>query len=166
MKIGILSDTHGNLSTTRSAARQMAAAGVGAVFHCGDIGDVEVLAELAMVFQPLEVPVYVVFGNVDLFSEDWKFFPSNFGVELLGRFGEVELDGMKVAILHSDDRRRFRKTIERGGYDLVLSGHSHEIHDYQVGATRCVNPGSAGRGSPDCFAILDLSSGMLDWFNA
>jgi len=144
----------------------MAAAGVGAVFHCGDIGGAEVLAELAAVFQPLGVPVYAVFGNVDLFPDDWRFFPSNLGVELLGRFGEVDLDGTKIAILHSDDRRRFRKTVEGGEYDLVLSGHSHEIHDHQVGATRCVNPGSAGRGAPDCFAILDLGSGMLDWFNA
>ena len=165
MRIGILSDTHGNLPATRSAARYLATAEAGAVFLCGDIGGSEVLEELAAVFHPLEVPVYAVFGNVDLFSDDWKFFPSNMGVELLGRFGEVELGGKKIAILHSDDQRRFRRTIESGKFDVVLSGHSHETHDYQVGSTRCVNPGSAGRGMPDSCAVLDLESGTLDWLN-
>ncbi len=165
MKIGILSDTHGNLPATASAARYMAMAEVGAVFHCGDIGGTKVLAELAAVLQPLDIPIYAVFGNVDAFSDEWKFFPSNVGVELLGRFGEVELEGKKIAILHSDDRRRFRETVESGKYDLVLSGHSHEIHDRQIGATRCINPGSAGRGAPNSCAVLDLESGTLDWLD-
>ena len=161
MKIGILSDTHGNLPATGKAARLFALADVDAVFHCGDIGEARVLAELAAVFQPLEIPVYAVFGNVDAYSSDWKFFPANIGVELFGRFGEVVVDGTNVALLHSDDRARFRKTITGGEYDLVLSGHSHEIHDHMVGRTRCVNPGSAGRGMPGTCAVLDLGSGQL-----
>jgi len=161
MKIGILSDTHGNLPATAAAARLMAVAGVGAVFHCGDIGGAEVLAELAAVFQPLDVPVYAVFGNVDAYSGDWKFFPTHLGIHLLGRFGEVEIDGKKIALLHSDDRARFRKTIDSGEYDLVLSGHSHEIHDHTVGRTRCINPGTAGRGAPNTCAVLDFESGQL-----
>ncbi len=165
MKIGILSDTHGNLPATKSAASNLVAANVNAVFHCGDIGGAEVLEELAAVFHPLGVPIYAVYGNVDAYSNDWKFFPSNIGVELLGRFGAVEVGGKKIAILHSDDRRRFRKTIESGEYDLVLSGHSHEIHDHLVGTTRCINPGSAGRGMPNSCAVLDLDSGQFNSLN-
>ena len=161
MKIGILSDTHGNLPATGNAAHLFAEAGVGAVFHCGDIGGTDVLTELATVFQPLEVPVYAVFGNVDAYSNDWKFFPSTIGVELFGRFGEVVLEGTRIALLHSDDCVRFRKTITGGGYDLVLSGHSHKVHDHMVDHTRCVNPGSAGRGIPCTCAVLDLASGQL-----
>jgi putative phosphoesterase len=161
MKIGILSDTHGNLPATATAGRLMAKAGVGAVFHCGDIGGADVLSELAAVFLPLDVPVYAVFGNVDTYSGDWKFFPTNLGIHLLGRFGEAEIDGKKIALLHSDDRARFRKTIDSGKYDLVLSGHSHEIHDHTVGRTRCINPGTAGRGAPNTCAVLDFESGKL-----
>lgn len=159
MKIGILSDTHGNLPATAAAARIFEAAGVGVVLHCGDIGGSDVLAELAAVFQPLDVPVYAVFGNVDLYSSDWKFFPSNIGVQLLGRFGELELDGQKMALLHSDDRRRFHEAISSGGYDFVFSGHSHEVHDHTVGTTRCINPGTGGCGDPNTCAILDLDNG-------
>ncbi len=161
MKIGILSDTHGNLPATVTAARIFSAAGVEAVLHCGDIGSADILAELAAVFHPMEVPVYAVFGNVDIYSPDWKFFPSNIGVQLLGRFGEVELDGRRIALLHSDDRARFHKNISSGDYDFVFSGHSHEVHDRVIGTTRCINPGTAGRGQPNTCAILDLTSGKL-----
>lgn len=161
MKIGILSDTHGNLPATGRAARLFAQAGVGAVFHCGDIGGSDVLAALAGVFQPLEVPVYAVTGNVDAYSSDWKFFPTHVGVTLLGRFGEVVVAGKKIALLHSDDRTRFQKTVMCGEYDLVLTGHSHEDHDFKVGSTRCINPGTTGRGAPNTCAILDLESGIF-----
>ncbi len=161
MKIGILSDTHGNLPATAKAAHLFSVAGVGAVLHCGDIGSSDVLAELSTVFHPLEVPVYAVFGNVDLYSSDWKFSPSNIGVQLFGRFGEVELEGCRMALLHSDDQTRYDKTISSGDFDFVFSGHSHEVHDHRVGATRCINPGTAGRGVPGTCAILDLSSGEL-----
>lgn len=161
MKIGILSDTHGNLPATAKAAHLFSVARVGAVLHCGDIGSAEVLAALAKVFHPLEVPVYAVFGNVDLYSDDGKFFPSTVGVQLFGRFGEVELEGYRMALLHSDDRTRFHKTISSGDFDFVFSGHSHEVHDRRVGATRCINPGTAGCGVPGTCAILNLSSGKL-----
>jgi putative phosphoesterase len=162
MKLGILSDTHGNLPVVERAARLLRKAGVEAVFHCGDIGGEAVLVELATVFHPLGVPVYVVLGNVDAWSGDWKFFPSNVGIHLLGRFGEVELGGKKIALLHSDDARRFRQVVLGGKYDLVFSGHSHAVHDHMEGNTRCINPGTAGRGAPDTCAVLDLESGALD----
>jgi len=161
MKIGILSDTHGNLPATAQAARIFEAAGVGVVLHCGDIGGADVLTELSAVFHPLDVPTYAVLGNVDVYSSDWEFFPSNIGVQLLGRFGELELDGRKIALLHSDDRRRFQQVVSSGNYDFVFSGHSHEVHDHTVGTTRCVNPGTAGRGTPNTCAILDPDQGDL-----
>ncbi len=162
MKIGILSDTHGNLTATSAAARAIRKAGVSAVFHCGDIGGMDVLAELAGVFEPLGIPVHAVFGNVDLYSSDWKFFPSNVGVQLHGRFGDITIGGKRIALLHSDDERLYRQTMASGGYDLVLTGHTHAIHDHKAGTTRCINPGTAGRGSPNTCAVLDLNTGRLD----
>jgi len=132
------------------------------VFHCGDIGGYDVLAELAGIFQPLGVQVYAVFGNVDVHSSDGKFFPSNAGINLLGRYGEVELEQKKIALLHSDDRALFHQTVDGGAFDLVLTGHSHEVHDYTVGRTRCINPGTTGRGTPNTCAVLDLESGWLN----
>lgn len=161
MKVGILSDTHGCIPATVAAAEYFKKAGVEAVFHCGDIGGFDVLAELAGIFQPLNVPVYAVFGNVDTYSGDWKFFPSNIGIQLLGKFGEVVLADHRIALLHSDDPRRFQETVASGEYSFVFTGHSHQVHDYVEGCTRCINPGTAGRGSPNTCAVLDLTSGHL-----
>jgi putative phosphoesterase len=161
MKLGILSDTPGSIPATVKAADHFIQAGVEAVLHCGDIGGFDVLTELAGVFQPLAVPVYAVFGNVDTYSGDWKFFPSNIGIQLCGRFGEIELAGCRIALLHSDDRKRFLETVASGDYDFVFSGHSHEVHDYMAGSTRCINPGTTGRGTPNTCAILDLATGEL-----
>jgi putative phosphoesterase len=161
MKIGILSDTHGNISATAMAAEVFRKAGVGVVFHCGDIGGMDVLAELAGAMEPAHVPVHAVFGNVDIYSSDWKFFPTNIGVQLHGRFGDIPFAGRRIALLHSDDRRLFNKTVASGEYDLVLTGHSHEGHDYTQGHTRCINPGTAGHGSPNTCAVLDLEDGQL-----
>jgi putative phosphoesterase len=161
MKIGILSDTHGDLSATAKAAEVFCKAGVGAVFHCGDIGGMDVMVELAGAMEPVHVPVHAVFGNVDIHSGDWKFFPTNIGVQLHGRFGDISCGGRRIALLHSDDRRLYNQTVAGGEYDLVLTGHSHEVHDYERGSTRCINPGTAGRGTPNTCAILDLESGEL-----
>ncbi len=165
MKIGVLSDTHGNVSATAAAAVLFRQGGVGAVFHCGDIGGMDVLAELAGMMEPLHVPVHAVFGNVDIHSSDWKFFPTNIGVQLHGRFGDITFSGRRIALLHGDDRHLYNKTAAGGEYDLVFSGHTHEVHDLIRGCTRCINPGTAGRGSPNTCAVLDLESGKLRILN-
>ena len=160
MKIGIISDTHGNISATSRAAEIFKQQNVSAVFHCGDIGSFDVLSTLA----GAEMPVHAVLGNVDSYSSDLKFFPTGIGVQLYGRFGEVALNGLRIALLHSDDRHHFSRIISSGAYDLVLSGHSHEVHDYMEGKTRCLNPGSAGRGE-GTFALLDMDSEKFTVFN-
>ncbi|MBN2704125.1 MAG: metallophosphoesterase family protein [Pontiellaceae bacterium] len=159
MNIGILSDTHGNLSATRNAARLFQEKKVGVIFLCGDIGGVDVLSVLAG-----DAPVHAVLGNVDIYSGDWRFFPENVGVHLHGRFGDITIKGRRIALLHGDDKERFYETVSSGKYDLVFSGHTHIVHDYTEGKTRCINPGSAGRGNPHTCAILDLGTDQLKLF--
>lgn len=161
MKLGLLSDTHGNLAATAEAARLMIKQEVGAVIHCGDIGGEEVLTELAALLHPLNIPLFAVLGNMDLPATDWRFFPSALGVELKGRFGEIELDNYRIAFLHGDQPRRLHDALQSGLFDLVFTGHTHRPHDRIEGSTRWINPGSAGRGHPNTIGILDLSSGAL-----
>ena len=165
MKTGILSDTHGNRSAATKAAEVFLSEGVGAVFHCGDIGGMDVMVELAGAMQSVDVPVHAVLGNVDCYSGDWKYFPASIGIQLHGRFGDISCGGRRIALLHSDDRRLFNETVSGGQYDLVFTGHSHEVHDYMRGRTRCINPGTAGRGAPDTCAVLDMESEKLTIFN-
>jgi predicted phosphodiesterase len=51
--------------------------------------------------------------------------------------------------------------VSSGEYDLVLTGHTHEVHDFHEGQTRCINPGAAGSGAHKTCAMLDLESGSL-----
>ena len=162
MKIGLLSDTHGNLPATRLAAHLLTNAGALAIFHCGDIGGESVLAELSAICSPKHVPVFAVLGNVDHPASDWCFFPTSSGVEILGRFGEQEVDGKKVAWLHGDDSSRLQKILSDQIYDFVFSGHTHCFHDQQIGKTRWLNPGSAGRGTLKSCLLLDLKTNLLE----
>ncbi len=162
MKVGILSDTHGQVDLALSAAREFIFRGIEVVLHCGDIGSDMVLTEMASIFQTLEIPVYAVLGNCDIPS-DWDFYPEDIGVKILGRFGELELDEKKIAMLHSDDEKAFDRVAAAGKYDYLLSGHSHVRHDRRKRNTRLINPGSAGRGMHPSCAVLDLIKDELEF---
>lgn len=163
MKIGIISDTHGQVDLALSAAREFMFRGTEAVLHCGDIGSDLVLTEMAALFHALEIPLYVVLGNCDV-AEQWGFYPKDIGVILLGRFGEVELDGKKIAIVHSDDESAFERAALSNQYDYLFFGHSHVRHDKREHRTRLINPGSAGRGMHPSGAVLDLKTDQLEFF--
>ena len=47
MKIGILSDSHGHVQPVRAALQLLDAAGAQGFIHCGDVGNMEVIEELA-----------------------------------------------------------------------------------------------------------------------
>lgn len=162
MKVGILSDTHGQVDLALSAAREFIFRGVDAVLHCGDIGSDMVLTEMATIFQTMEIPVYAVLGNCDD-VKSWGFYPEDIGVKILGRFGELELAGKKIAILHSDDEHAFDRVADADQYDYLLTGHSHVRHDRRKKNTRLINPGSAGRGMHPSCAVLNLIDGGLEF---
>jgi len=163
VKIGIISDTHGQVDLALAAAREFIFRGIEAVFHCGDVGSDMVLTEMAALFQEIDIPLYVVLGNTDSHS-DLKFYPGSIGVNLMGRFGELEMAGRKIAMLHSDDEERLFKTVESQHYDYVLFGHTHVCHDEKRSRTRMVNPGAAGRGMHPSCAVLDLVEDAVTFF--
>ncbi|MCC7300777.1 MAG: metallophosphoesterase family protein [Verrucomicrobia bacterium] len=164
MKIGIISDTHGQVDLALSAAREFIFRGIEAVFHCGDIGSDMVLIEMASLFQALDIPLYAVLGNCDQHL-DFQFIPRNLGVEMLGRFGEVDVAGRRIAFLHSDDEPHFNRVVDSKQYDYVFFGHSHARRDERIEKTRLVNPGAAGRGMHPSCAVLDLVEDAVTFFS-
>lgn len=160
MKIGIISDTHGQVDLALAAAREFLFRGIEAVFHCGDIGSDMVLTEMAALFQAVDIPLYAVLGNCDQ-HYDFSFFSEEIGVQVLGRFGEVEVAGRKIAMLHSDDATHFETVVNSQAYDYVFFGHSHARRDERIEKMRLVNPGSAGRGMHPSCAVLDVLSDEL-----
>ncbi len=150
MRLGIISDTHGHVELTRPAVRMLESLKVDAVLHCGDIGSLAVV-ELFTAW-----PTHFVFGNCDDPTEEFAAAIRRAGQTCHGLFGDLEFDGVRVALLHSHDRRRFREAIDGGDYRLVCYGHTHVAAIDRRGETLVVNPGAIYRAEPHSVAVVEL----------
>ncbi|MBT5017657.1 MAG: YfcE family phosphodiesterase [Planctomicrobium sp.] len=156
MRLGVVSDTHGNLTNTAKAVQLLRELNVEVVIHCGDIGSPAVVHEFA------EWSTHFVFGNVDqdpvLLEQAIRDAEQNSHQ----RFGELILADRKIAFLHSDDQRRFQETIHTGEYDLVCYGHTHNAESHTEGRTLVLNPGAIHRANPHTIATVDLSTMLVE----
>lgn len=152
MRLGIISDTHGHVELTRQAIRMLESLDVDTVLHCGDIGSIAVV-ELFKNW-----PTHFVFGNCDERLDAFAAEITAAGQTCHGLFGDITLDGIRIALLHSHERRRFRETIDSGDYRLVCYGHTHIAAIDPRGETLIVNPGAIYRATPHSVAIIDLPS--------
>jgi len=143
MRIGIISDTHGLL---RPKAER-ALAGVDLIVHAGDVGSPEVLTRLKLI-----APVFAVRGNVD--TEVWA--------RQLPETTVVEANGASLYVLHN--LRDLDLRPDGAGFDLVVSGHTHQAQQLEKHGVLFINPGSAGPRRfhlPVTLARLDL--GKRPW---
>ena len=122
------------------------------VLHCGDIGSVEV----AEMFRPW--PTDFVTGNCDYNGEALREAIEAAGQKFHGRFGDLEITGRKVALLHSDDGRRFQETIGSGAWDMICYGHTHVASIDRHGDSLVLNPGAIYRASPRSIAVVEMPS--------
>lgn len=120
--IGLISDTHGLLRTQALAAL----AGVDAILHAGDIGDVGILDRLALI-----APVTAVRGNND---RDAAFDAIPEAATLALADGCIHLLH-DLKLLAADDARHAR---------VIVTGHSHRPRIEHRDGRLFVNPGSAG----------------------
>jgi len=150
VRLGIISDTHGHVELTRPAVRMFESLDVETVLHCGDIGSMAVV----QMFEKL--PTHFVFGNCDERLEAFAAAIRGAGQTCHGLFGDIRLAGVRIALLHSHERRRFRGTIDSGDYRLVCYGHTHVAAIDPRGDTFVVNPGAIYRAIPHSVAIVDL----------
>lgn len=150
MLLAVLSDTHGHVDYTRDAVRMLETLEVSRVIHCGDIGSPEIPPLLA------PWPTDYVLGNVDQDSASLRRVIAAAGHRLHGRFGSLELEGRKIAFLHSDDEKLFQQTIASGDWDLVCYGHTHKAEMHREGPTLVLNPGALYRAARHSIAVVDL----------
>lgn len=150
MRLGVVSDTHGHVDLTRNAIRMLESLEVERVLHCGDIGSTEVVA----MFAPW--PTDFVFGNCDYNHADLAVAIKGAGLTCHQEFGELSVDGKKIALLHSHDRRRFEDVTCSGEWDLVCYGHTHVAKIEQLGPTTVLNPGAVYRANPHSIAVVEL----------
>ena len=148
MRLGVISDTHGLLRPEVFDAF----AEVDHILHAGDIGSLELLAELEAL-----APVTAVYGNTD-------------GFELRNRvppIARVELDGFDIVVTHGDQFGSPTPEKLNAAFpeaQILVYGHTHRqlltIVDVVV---TTMNPGSAGPRRfkiPPSVGILELEAGI------
>lgn len=143
MKTGIISDTHGLLRPEAIAALQ----GCERIIHAGDIGNPEILEQLAAI-----APVQGVRGNNDL-DLPWA---CDLPDQLI-----LDLNGCKTLLIH--DIADVPAELDRDIH-LIITGHSHKPCIEWRGNVLYLNPGSAGRRRfklPVTLALLDVQSDSL-----
>ena len=150
MRIGVISDTHGHVERTMAAVRMLESLEVSRVLHCGDIGSSSIPPLLSA------WPVDYVLGNVDYESDELTAAIKKSNGTFHGRFADLTIDGVRIAVLHSDDGRRFRETIALEQWRVVCYGHTHQADLREEKGVSVLNPGALYRTSQPSLAIIDL----------
>lgn len=127
--VGIISDTHGLLRREAVAALE----GCQLIVHAGDVGDPDILDELAAI-----APVHAVRGNVD---------HGSWAARLPGD-EVVRVGAALIYVIH--DIAHIDLEPAAAGFHAVVYGHSHEPEIRQTDGLLYLNPGSAG---PRRFAL-------------
>ena len=124
--IGVISDTHGLVRPDVHTAL----AGVELILHAGDVGDDDVLDELALI-----APVRAVYGNTDA--------P---GRGRLVDAIEITIDGVSIHVSHGHEigSPLPAKLLERYAADVVVYGHTHRPLVARTADRLVLNPGAAG----------------------
>ena len=149
MKIGVISDTHGDLSALKRAAERIGAAD--AWIHLGDhCADSAPLKRL----NPM---VYSVKGNCDPFPGLMEIV--------------IEFEGVKVFAVHGHTygvkdglSRLYYRALELG-CSAALYGHTHVPNLERNGTFFLLNPGSPARPrmwTKPSAGILTIKDGVLD----
>lgn len=134
--LGIISDTHENVSAIKKAIDIFKAMECDMIIHCGDIispGTVQFFKGLNIKFVKGNCDGDVEMLNVKIQEINGEFFEDTY---------EFIYEGKKFIAYHGSDRTKLKKMVESRQYDYVLTGHTHRKEDVRVNKTRVINPGA------------------------
>ena len=137
MIVGIIADTHDRLPLLDKAVKRLNEEKVELVLHAGDY----VAPFVVPHFKQLKANLIGVFGNNDGDQELLKKRFTELGVKIRGKFAEVKVEGLKIAVLHGDEVELLRSLIDVESHDVIVHGHTHEAKTYRKGKTLVINPG-------------------------
>jgi len=162
MLIGVVSDTHDNLTAVRRVKAALVEGGAEFLVHLGDFTSPFSFKEI---FSGFESRGIAVFGNNDGDLVLMGKLSSKMGVRAFSGMGVVELGGLRVFLMHGYEDQEFTLSLARavamtGKYDAVLFGHTHSFHLERCGDVLVLNPGEGGGWLTGEFsaALLDAQS--------
>lgn len=155
MQIAIISDVHNNEVNLEKVLDYCQKEKIKSLVCCGDLASKETLDFMKDSFAG---EIYYTFGNADYTDlrelEGQKKYQSVF---LFKNFGEVEIEGKKIAFVHFPDIAK--KLAESGKYDFVFYGHTHKPWEENIKKCKMLNPGNvAGEIFLPTFAIWDTKN--------
>jgi putative phosphoesterase len=176
MLIGVLSDTHDSQESVQNALAILRRRGIQIVLHCGDIVAVETVSLF------VGFATHFVFGNWDgdllrgqryVWAPLWPHGKSRdasrlcSAIEAIGGtihdpWGDLELEGRKIAWVHGHDRVLLQELEQCNCYDFLFYGHTHKPEQHRRGRTLVLNPGAMYKVAEKTFAILELSTGEVE----
>jgi len=159
----MMSDTHDNLPMIDKAVRRLVDEKVELVLHAGDY----VAPFVVPHFKAFKGKFIGVFGNNDGDHEFLKRRFAEFDLEIRGIFAEVNVDDLRIALLHGGElggapgpSELLKSLLSTKCYDVIVHGHVHEAKAYRKGKTLIVNPGEVCgylTGKPSV-AVLDTKT--------
>ncbi|MDZ7687309.1 MAG: metallophosphoesterase [Halobacteriales archaeon] len=160
--IGVVSDTHDNVSAVERIVEKFEDEGVNTVIHCGDY-----IAPPVLPFLDTDAfELHGVLGNNDGEIEGLNAgFDAMDGTTLHGRFADLKLEDARFAVLHGESKDEVEALAESGAYDYVLYGHYHVKEKRDVNGTTVINPGAHFPTVPDehrTVALIDTEKGGMD----
>jgi len=139
-----MSDTHDHLPLVDKAVKKLIDEKVEMVLHAGDYISPFVIPH----FKPFKGKFIGVFGNNDGDHEFLKRRFAEFGLEIRGYFAEIQVDNIRIALLHGGEpggppgpSELLKSLIAAECYDVIIHGHVHESKAYKKGKTLIINPG-------------------------
>lgn len=169
MTVLVLSDIHDHIWNLQKVLGQVQGSvgwRIGSAIFCGDL----VAPFSAAILSLLNVPIYACLGNNDedhiamlkKGGENFVWFP------LSREFGEIELDGRKIAFCHYPKLGRLLAL--SGDYDAVFYGHTHKLVKETIGQTLLLNPGAVcgiieGKPGAASYALYEPAGNTAEVFN-
>jgi len=156
MKIAVISDTHDHRDNILKAVSIINERKVDALIHCGDFVAPFVKRWFDKLDNNIKENFLGVFGNNDGEKIGLK--------NLLGQICKIngleiieEMDGKRIYVSHMPIQGTIDALASSGKFDIILSGHTHEVVNKKVNRVLIVNPGEACGylNNKATFAIID-----------
>lgn len=160
MEIGVLSDTHDNLSNITMVLETCRDRGIETLIHCGDLTSLEMVSH----FKGFRV-IYTM-GNMDTAAGTiHKRFKKMREDNFVGAVFKGQINGVPIAVTHSHLDSELSNLISHQRYRWVFHGHTHQRRDEVIKGARIVNPGALGGlgRESQSFCIVDLDGNDVDF---
>jgi len=156
MIVGLMADTHDCLPLIEEAVKRLNEEKVELVLHAGDFIAPFVISKL----KNLNAKIIGVFGNNDGDRQLLKKKFGENGFEIRGNFAEIQVENVKIALLHGHETELMNALINTEAYPIIVHGHTHRAEIQKKGKTKIINPGEVCgylTGKPT-IALLDTAT--------